>query len=287
MTTVPTAGLSLGMQLYTVRDPLAKQPAETLRRIAAIGYTEVEAFHDDIGEVAAMARDCGVRVVSTHIGAATIAGRASTSTPTSTSASSASTAGDALRKTCDALRAQGVEYVGTYMPYAACGHTAAFWTERGEHLNEAGRVARDAGLTFVYHNHAVELTRLDDGQVPLDVLLRVCDPALVGLELDVFWASIAGADPVSLLERLGRRVVLLHLKDKAADTPVFADDRAVPRAAFMEVGAGVLPIAAILKAAEACGVRHVFVEQDHTPGDPFASLERSFRYVRGLAHAVL
>lgn len=267
MGAVPT----FGVQLYTVRGPLAEDPADTLRKIARIGYTDIEAFHDDVSALAPLARACGLRLISTHVSADLVAG---------TGAASREAHRDTLRSSFDAMRAQGVDYVGTYMPYAACEHTPAFWLDIGDRLNDAGRIAREAGLTFVYHNHAVELSRLPDGQFPLDVLLQAWDPALVGLELDVFWASIAGGDPVSLMERLGRRVVLLHLKDKAADAPVTADDRTVAPAAFMEIGAGVLPMTAILRAADACGVRHVFVEQDHTPGDPLVSLERSFSYVQ-------
>jgi sugar phosphate isomerase/epimerase len=104
----------------------------------------------------------------------------------------------------------------------------------------------------------------------------------VKLELDVFWVSITGADPVALLGQSSGRVALVHLKDKARDTPRETDERRVAPGAFKEVGSGTLDFPAILKAAAAAGVEHYFVEQDHTPGDPLASLAASYKYLQSL-----
>src|SRR5690606_12237154 len=120
-----------------------------------------------------------------------------------------------------------------------------------------------------------------EGSTPLDALMEYSDPATVGLELDVFWVSIAGNDPVAWLDKYTGRVPLTHLKDKAADAPTqFAEGP--PKESFKEVGAGVLDLPAILRACGRAGVAHYFVEQDQTPGDPLASLKQSYEHLRSL-----
>ena len=149
-----------------------------------------------------------------------------------------------------------------------------------EKLNKAGEKCHAAGLTFCYHNHAFEF-QPTEGTTPFDVLVESLDPKLVGLELDVFWVSVAGHDPVETLKKLSGRVHLVHLKDKAQGTPVMYKE-SVPASAFKEVGSGVIEWPAVLSAAKAAGVAHYFVEQDQTPGDPLESLRQSFTYVSKL-----
>jgi sugar phosphate isomerase/epimerase len=139
---------------------------------------------------------------------------------------------------------------------------------------------KKAGLQLCYHNHGFEFEALPDGKRPLDVLMSATQPDLVKLELDVFWVSVTGADPVALINQYKGRLALLHLKDKVKGTPVETQEGKVPRTSFAEVGSGVLDIPAILKAGAAAGVEHYFVEQDETPGDPIASLRKSFEYLR-------
>jgi sugar phosphate isomerase/epimerase len=97
--------------------------------------------------------------------------------------------------------------------------------------------------------------------------------------MDVFWVSVAGQDPVEMLKQYKGRVPLIHLKDKATGTAVQYDEK-VPAATFKEVGSGSLDFLAVLRAAEAAGVKHYFVEQDQTPGDPVDSLRKSYEFLR-------
>jgi len=100
----------------------------------------------------------------------------------------------------------------------------------------------------------------------------------VRLEIDIFWVSVAGNDPVEFITKLGKRVMLVHLKDKAKETPVQFNEN-VDKTAFKEVGNGVVDIPGVIKAAQAIGVEHFFVEQDQSP-DPLASLKQSFDYLK-------
>jgi sugar phosphate isomerase/epimerase len=120
-----------------------------------------------------------------------------------------------------------------------------------------------------------------EGSTPLEVLMQETHKDLVGLEMDAFWVSVGGNDPVELLKKYSGRVPLMHLKDKPAGMPVQYNE-SVAKTDFKEVGAGSLDFAAILRAASAAGVKHYFVEQDQTPGDPLVSLGQSFDYLRRL-----
>jgi sugar phosphate isomerase/epimerase len=95
------------------------------------------------------------------------------------------------------------------------------------------------------------------------------------------WAQVGGPGPLNILEKYGKRTLLMHLKDVARGTGPQYNEK-VPKEAFKEVGSGSLDIAAVLRAAEKAGVKHYFVEQDQVPGDPVASLRQSFEYLQKL-----
>ena len=117
---------------------------------------------------------------------------------------------------------------------------------------------------------------------PSDTMFADTDPKLVQLETDVFWLSVAGVDPVKFLKDHAGRVALVHLKDK---DPAQAKqyNEGVPHGTFREVGSGNLDFKAILNTAHDIGVKHYFVEQDWTPGDPLVSLKKSYDYLRSLS----
>jgi sugar phosphate isomerase/epimerase len=135
-------------------------------------------------------------------------------------------------------------------------------------LNSYGQRFADAGLRLAYHNHQFEFAPLD-GSTMWELLAAETDPALVDLELDVFWAEVGGFDPIDLIGRYSARLPLLHLKDRAHG----------PDNTDLPVGAGVLPWERILAAADAAGVQWGIVEQDH-PGDPLDDIRRSFHYLQ-------
>jgi sugar phosphate isomerase/epimerase len=280
----------LGVQLYTVRDQMKATAAETLKSIASIGYKEIELGRADLARLVPLAKDVGLNPVSTHIEAWIVTG-AKPPAPGAAATPAAAPAApptpptdDSLKKTFDEIRAHGPSYaVVAYLFKGERPKDAAGWTKFAEQMNRAGKFAKNAGVTLGYHNHGFEFEKLPDGQRPLDVLLKTFDPALVQIELDVYWVSITGADPVALIKQLGKRVPLLHLKDKDKTAPAETDEGKVARTSFKEVGSGGLDFPAILKAAASAGVSHLFVEQDQTPGDPIASLKQSYEYLHKLA----
>jgi sugar phosphate isomerase/epimerase len=282
----------LGVQLYTVREQMKQNAAETLKSIAAIGYKEIELGRADLARLVPLAKDVGLNPVSSHIEAWIVtgakparpgAGAAATPAPAAATPPSPPT-DDSLKKTFDEIRAQGPSYaVVAYLFKGERPKDAAGWTTFAEQMNRAGKFAKNAGVTLAYHNHGFEFEKLPDGQRPLDVLVKTFDPALVQIELDVYWVGITGADPVALINELGKKIPLLHLKDKDAAAPAETDEGKVARTSFKEVGSGGLDFPAILKAAANAGVSHLFVEQDETPSDPVASLKKSYDYLSKLA----
>ena len=172
----------------------------------------------------------------------------------------------------------GFEYaVAPYVPVEQRGGIEVF-KSLAQMLNTSGQQAKAHGLKLCYHNHAFEYEPLPEGTMGLDVLINETEKSLVSLELDIFWASVAGHDPVDVLKKYSGRVSLLHLKDKATGFPNQYNEK-VPPATFREVGNGSVDIPAVLSAADAEGVRQYFVEQDQS-GDPIISLRQSYNYLK-------
>jgi sugar phosphate isomerase/epimerase len=288
MGAVATAGLPslfaqskrpLGVQLYTVRDKLGPDADATLQAIASIGYKEVELLRGHAARIAPLAKAHGLQAVSMHIEPPLLTGNwepwAEAVKPEDRST---------LEQTLADAKSYGVQYaVVSYLMPGERGGGQAFFEKFAEQLNHAGELGKKAGVQIGYHNHGFEFEALPDGRRPLDVLVSRTDPSLVRLELDVFWVGITGANPVDLLTQYKGRVALIHLKDKAKEAARTTDERQVAKETFKEVGSGSLDFRAILKAAEAAGVEHYFVEQDHTPGDPIASLRKSYEFLQTIS----
>ena len=135
-------------------------------------------------------------------------------------------------------------------------------------LNRSGGLARARGLQVGYHNHDFELASID-GLRPYDVLIAETDPALVCFEMDFYWTTRGGADPLTYFARHPGRFHLCHIKDM---------DR---RGRMVDVGAGRIDFRSILRARDAAGLRHFYVEHDD-PADPSASIRASSRFLRSL-----
>jgi sugar phosphate isomerase/epimerase len=246
----------LGVQLYTVRKVIGKDPLATLQAIQAIGYSEVEATADNLDEIWPALEKTQLKPVSIHLAHAE--------------------PGSSLDSTLASCKQKGFAYV--VVPSLETARAGAEGMKHiSEKLNKMGESAKKNGLTLCYHNHAHDFTPIE-GSTPIDMMMEQTQPTLVMLELDVFWASVAGLNPAEVLKKYSGRVPLVHLKDKAKGVPVQHKEK-VPATAFKAVGSGSIDFPAVLSAAAAAGVRHYFVEQDETPGDPVASLRKSYEYL--------
>ena len=254
----PLTSKDLGVQLYTVRNIINQDPATVLHEIQDIGYTEVECTSGNLNQIWPALKQTGLRAVSVHLGGLE--------------------SGDTLNSTLADLKKRGFEYA--VVPYLDIVKGGADGLKRiAGSLNEMGEKAVAQGMTFCYHNHAHDFSPLG-GPNALELLLKQTNPQYVQLELDVFWVTVAGLDPVKILQQYGGRVPLVHLKDKSKSFAKTQFSENVPHAAFASVGSGSVDFPAILSIAAASGVRHYFVEQDETPGDPIAALRSSYDYLK-------
>ena len=258
----------IGLQLYTVRDAMAKDPAGTLAQLAKIGYNSVEGatytgsqkfYGMSAKEFAALLKRNGMIMPSSHyrLGKEQMNG--------------AAVPGTMLHdwdRAVDDAAAAGVKYmVCAYLSESERG-TLDHYKYVADQLNKAGERCQKAGLQLCYHNHDFEF-QAQNGQLPYDLLLAT-DKKLVKMELDLYWVSKAGKDPLDLFKQHPGRFPLWHVKDM---------DK-TPKQFFTEVGNGSIDFKKIFAQAQLAGLQYFFVEQDMTPGSPFDSVTKSMAYIK-------
>ncbi len=239
---------AIALELYTVRDETARDFAGTLRRVAEIGYTAVEfAGYGGLSadEMKRLLAETGLTAAATHVGLDLL-----------------ERALDDAIAYCGAIGCHYLVLPGLPEDRRGPDDLRAL----APRLDDIGRRCRARDITFGYHNHDWEFAQ-HDGVALLDLLLDATDPALVGLELDTYWAAYAGVDPVAYLRRRSGRVPLAHLKDMT------------PERTFTEVGDGTLDLPAIIATARAAGAQWYIVEND-APAIP--SLESARRSLTNL-----
>jgi sugar phosphate isomerase/epimerase len=245
---------AIGIQLYTVRDAMAADFEGTLERLARMGYDEVEFagyFGRSPARVRAILDGLGLAAPAAHVPLEALR--------------------DDLQATLDTAAAAGHKWV--VCPWIAPAERSSDgYLRLADVLNRAGEAGRGMGLRAAYHNHEFELEPLGSADtLPLELLLRRTDPTLVDFELDVFWVSHAGHQPLDWFARHPARFVLVHVKDM--------DGSAERR--MVDPGRGVIDFPAILDRHEQAGIRHWFVEHDQ-PVDPFGTARAGLDYLRGL-----
>ena len=239
----------IALQLYTVRDETARDFMSTLHRVAEIGYAAVEFAgygHLSSSAMATLLADTGLQAIGSHVGL------------------------PALEKNF----AYEINYcLDLGCPLLVVPSIEERWrTPKGIQrlsaiLNEYGCRAQEHSVTLAYHNHDFEFRPATTGELLIDQLIAGTDPALLKLELDIFWAAFAGADPIGFINKHSERIVALHLKDMTPDRK------------FIEVGDGTLDITGITKAAQASGTNYFIVENDSPSIPSLASARRSFENI--------
>ncbi|HYJ80167.1 MAG TPA: sugar phosphate isomerase/epimerase [Longimicrobiaceae bacterium] len=249
---VAREGRPIGVQLYTVRELLARDFEGTLARVAEIGYREVEFagyFSRSPAQVRRALGGAGLDAPGAHVDLDAI--------------------GEGWERTLAAAAEMGHRYlIVPWIPEVQ--RTPAGYRRLAERFNRAGEQARRAGIRFGFHNHDYDFAPVG-GEVPYDVLLAETDPELVVQELDLFWIAAGGGDPLEYFARFPGRFHLVHLKDMDA----------TPQRRMTDVGQGAIDFARILAHARQAGIRHYFVEHD-SPASPLASIRASYEFVRRL-----
>ena len=266
-------GLPLGLQLYSVRQQIAKDYDGTLAQIGSLGYREVEAagfFQHSAADVKQSMQKANLRCVSSHVPFAD------------------------LQPNFDERLAfnkeLGVEYLicsspgfKTPPPSGSTNRgrkmTLEDWRYNAEQFNLMGEKARNAGLRFGYHNHVDEFAAVDD-VVPFLELLRLTDPAKVTYEMDCGWVVVGGAKPVDLLRDYPGRFSLLHVKDFKTGEAAGPNPK---NPTVTELGMGSIDYRPIFQqAAKTQKIKHMFIEQEAFDVPWMESLKIDADYMRKL-----
>lgn len=250
-----------GVQLYTVRNAMSKDPVGTLAKVAQIGYKEVELAGYNEGkfygktpaEFNKLLADNGLKAISGHTGTAGL--------------------GDKLPQMLDACAAIGQKYV-------VCAYTGAQerknlddFKKLADLFNKAGETSKQSGIQLGYHNHDFEFEKVE-GQMLFDYLLQNVPADLLTLEMDLFWVVKAGVDPLAYFQKYPNRFGLWHVKDMEKSE----------KKEFTEVGQGSIDFKKIFQQAQLAGMKHFFVEQDVCKREPLESIKMSFDYLKTMKY---
>jgi sugar phosphate isomerase/epimerase len=243
-----------GVQLYTVRKEAEANLPRVLQQVRAIGYDEVETYWNVYSHPAKRLRrmivEAGLAVPSGHFDY------------------------DGFASKFDYAKELGVEFMICPMLPKSMQDSLGDFQRAADQFNQWGERARSMGMRLGFHNHNYEFRPL--GQTTgFETLVERADPDLVCFEMDCYWITQAGRNPISMLQKLGPRVRLLHLKDRK---PGFPPSQQLNKSAehFTEVGNGSIEWKSILEAAKRNRIQHMFVEQDESERAPMESLRISF-----------
>jgi sugar phosphate isomerase/epimerase len=241
----------IGVQLYTLRDLMEADTQRTLEQVAALGCKEVEFagyFSHPPKRLRRWLDDAGLTAPAAHL-------------PLDNPQLD-------LGATLDTAATLGHSYV-VLASLPLLERSIDDFRRAAQRLNHIGRLGQARGIRAAYHNHDFEFKQTS-GRLPYKILLEETDPALVGMEMDVYWMSKAGENPLAYFHRYPGRFHLCHLKDMDQKQRI------------TEVGSGMIDFPRILAAADSAGFRHFFIEHDN-PRDPLASVRSSLHYLNSLS----
>ncbi len=245
----------LAIQLYTIRDAVAENLEKSLERLAELGFKHLEIYGYDgkfFGksrtEFQSILKNVGLKVISSHHTTGIIHNEKGT-----------------LLNNWE-KSVEDLHFIGS--KYMVCSYL--FEEERSlEHykklpelLNKSGEITNQSGIDFAYHNHDFEFEKFEDRTV-YDFILENTDSDLVKMELDLYWISKAGFNPLEYFEKYPKRFPLWHVKDMKAGTK----------------GNGTIDFKTIFEAKEKAGLKYWFLEQDSSDNDIFESIKISKNYI--------
>jgi sugar phosphate isomerase/epimerase len=243
---------STGVQLYTFRTEMAADARGTLKKIAELGFKQIESARSNKGhyygltakEMKQACKDLGMTLSSGHVHV-----------------------DDKWKQTMDEAAESGQSYlICSTMPTG--GQTIDNYKKVAESFNKAGEECKKLGIKFGYHNHEYEFEN-KEGKVLYDILLDNTQPDLVHMELDLGWVIVGGKNPLDYFNKYPGRFPLWHLKDMD-----------LVKKHSVEFGKGQLDIIAMLKNRKQSGLDIMFVEQEEYASTPFESMKENMEYLR-------
>ena len=286
---------SIGIQLFSLPKLLEKDAVAAIRMLRDMGYTQLELYGPySFSDQSAKDRWSSITPSLGFSGSGYFGMQAKEFRTVlddhGMTAPSAHTDLETLRtgmgRLAEAAHVLGHRYVGLPAIPAQYRKTMDDYRRMADVFNDIGDAAKKEGLRFAYHNHGYGIKPTNEGEIPLETIIDNTDPDLVFLEMDIFWTTAGGADPVSYLEKYPGRYALLHIKDmKPLST--FAGDggdssqwiELFPK--MTTVGDGELDVDGIVRAGLENGVEYFFVEQDMV-AEPEIALKRNFDHLHSL-----
>lgn len=258
---IASASKSLAIQLYTVREAISQDLEKTLERLSALGFTDLEIygynesfFGKNKIEFKSILKNTGLKVISSHH-------------RTGMTDKENGTLLQNWEKTLEDLSFIGSKYaVCSYLPEVE--RTVESYRKLPAVLENAGKRAKENGIQLAYHNHDFEFLKMDENINYYDFILENTSSDLVKMELDLYWISKVGINPLTYFEKYPGRFPLWHVKDMKADTKDFT-----------EIGNGTVNFKEIFAAKEKAGLKHWFLEQDSSDKDIFESILISKKYI--------
>ncbi len=237
-----------GLALYTVRDDMGTNAKATLQAVADEGYKYIEAagyadgkfYNMSPSEFKKLLKEIGLKPISTHQGSVTL---------------------DNADAMIADVKAAGFKYFVIPVPpmglFKFDGASQTMGMTGGAAnlaniLDTLGEKCSKAGLKLLYHNHDFEFKKDADGIVTIDYLLEHCNPKYVNFQMDLFWVTKAGADPIAYFKKYPGRFNIWHVKDMDNESK------------FAPVGNGHIDFAEILANKKLSGMKYYMVEQDRT-----------------------
>lgn len=231
-----------GLQLWTIQDAMYKDPQDTLKQVAAMGYKQIESFEGKNGifwgmkntDFKKLMDDLGMKIISSHCD---------------------------IDKDFDRKVGEAAEIGMKYLidPWYGPQKNIDLFKKEADKFNERGATCKRAGLRFAYHNHDYPFVPID-GQLPLDVMIQYSNADLVDFEMDIYWVVTAGQDPEKWFEKYPNRFRLCHVKDRKKNTPLTDKD------ASCVAGQGEIDFPKILKIGKKKGLEYYIIEQEHFDG---------------------
>ncbi len=257
---VDKKSFGVGLQLYTIRDAMSADVLGSLKQISDLGYKNIELANYADGkfygyepvEFKKIVTDLGMEIISSH-----------------TSVEAAGITSESAKKMADDHAALGVKYC--VQPWVEeVNRNVESYKKMIADWNQVGSVMKKVGIQFGYHNHNFEFANLD-GIIPYyDIFMPEMDPELITMELDMYWATKAGQDPVEMFNKYPGRFQLFHFKDMSQQSEPFFD---VLKDDITSVGAGLIDFNRIYAAREIAGMKYFFVEDDNQGmGKPFEAI---------------
>ena len=233
-------GKPFGIQLWTVKEALAKDPLAVLKHLSASGYKQIESFEGDKGIFWGMKHttfkktmdDLGMKIVSAHC----------------------DNTKDFERKAAEAGEI-GMKYL--ICPYKGAQKSIDNYKRFADEFNACGEIAKKNGIRFAYHNHDYSFVPMN-GVVPQDVMMNLTNPATVDFEMDMYWTVAAGVDPIAYMKKFPNRFKLVHVKD-LVKLPKGEHESCV-------IGKGTIDYKSLLPQASQQGVQYFIVEQEAYTG---------------------